>query len=89
MVNRPKPTQAIEQRAERGGIRRCVRGLRLHQRVDDTAEQNGLGELGRREQDIGDGQNPGEPGLRLEQGEHAAIKLEEIHALGSFAGGQL
>ena len=37
--------------------------LRMRELVDDPAEQDGLGELGASEQDIGEGKHPAQPDL--------------------------
>ena len=63
MVNSPNPTQAASSGVSAVDVGRRVRGLRLHQRIDDAAEQDRLGELRRRERDVGDRQQPAEAGL--------------------------
>jgi hypothetical protein len=73
-VNSPNPTQA-----ESGGVGLRVRGLGFHQRIDDPAEQDRLGELRRRKRDVGGRQQPAEACLRAEQAKHATIKSEEAH----------
>ena len=55
-----------EQGCQRCHVGRRIRGLGLHQHVDDAAEQDRLGELGCGERDVRDRQNPGEPGLGLQ-----------------------
>ena len=47
--------------------------------VDDAAEQHGLGELRRRQQEIGDGEDPAEPRFLAEQFEDAGIEAEQGH----------
>ncbi len=56
-------------------------GLRAGQRVDDAAEQDGFGELRRRERHIGEGEQPAQAGFRAEQAKHAAIETDEIHMM--------
>ena len=52
------------------GRRAC--GLSLHQRIDDAAEQDRLGELRYGQQNVRNREDPGEPGLGLEEADHAA-----------------
>src|SRR3954453_2005161 len=82
----PECDPRAEQRRQRAHIGRRVRRLRLHQCIDDAAEQDGLGELSRRECDVCDGENPAEPGLGPKQPQHTRIELKETHlAPGSVA----
>ena len=54
-----------------------TRLLRAGERIDDAAEQNRLCELRGGQRDVGEGQEPAEPGFRTEQGEHATVEMDQ------------
>ena len=54
--------------------------------VDDAAEQHRLGELRRRQQQIGDRQYPAQPRLLAEQFENAGVEAEDCNDAESIPG---
>ena len=61
-----------------GGTRLLCAG----ERIDDASEQNRLCELCGCERYVGEGQEPAQPGFRTEQGEHAAVEMDQLHFAG-------
>ena len=82
MMNRPKPTQAPISGASACAAAPTRGRQRAGQRIDDVAEQHRLDELRHRERDIGEREHAGEPGLGLQQAEHAKINAQKRHDRG-------
>ena len=71
IANRPNPTQAAISPASVEKVAAARAGVR--QRIDDAAEQDGLGELGSGERQIAQPEQPAEAGLGAEQCQHARV----------------
>ena len=76
----PETDPGREQRPDRGRYG-CAgsRGLAVGECVDDPAEQDRLCELRDREQDVGEGKQPAEPGFRSERFENTAVEADKRH----------
>ncbi len=76
----PEPDPCSRQRQEIAPGGRDLGRLCARQEVDDAPEQHGLGELGDSEKDVGEGEEPSQPGFRTQLPEHPEIQADEAHA---------
>ena len=75
------PAQDAEQRKTAPGNDQHVEPLsdRMGERIDDAAEQHRLRELRAGQRQVGEREQPSQPGFVAEQAQHTRIKLYQFH----------
>ncbi len=77
--NRAKPAQAASKRDEIAEGKRCPAALRAAEQVDDASKEHGLGELRRRQGEIGENEKDSQIFLAAEQAEDPQINGQDRH----------